>query len=397
MLGALAVIGGCGEDGGSGGSTGADATSAGNGPSTAPSGSPSTTNGQADASSPMTNDPDGTGDPGDASGVSLSDGDSATTGEPVGEPAIHWVGRIDDAMPGQWRYQWPNNGFVVRFDGTGLRVTMDDRARYHTVVVDGTVTQRLATARGEQQYVVAENLTPGVHVVEVYRQTEGFAGPTRVTSIDIDGELLAPPPVTRRIEIAGDSAAVGYGNLGRPCGDNAAATNAYESFGAIAAREVGGEVSIVAISGASISGNNRLPDNYDLQMQSEATPWDFAVAADAVVVELGINDFQSANDPPGNVWIADYLEFVRHIRDVRPSSFILLLSPGVITGAELATIEGYLQVIVDTRIDEGDRGIAWANVNFYAPGEGCANHPSVAQQGLLGTALADELSLYLGW
>lgn len=397
-LGLVASLGvaACGEGGspagGSGDTTAADATSVGSAPTSAPTGSPSTTTNPGDASSAMTNDPDSTGSPSDSSAVS----DTSSTGDIPGEPAIHWVGRIDDSTPGEWRYQWPNNGFVVRFDGTGLLVTMDDRARYHTVVVDGVVTQRMPTSQGEQQYVVAENLAPGVHVVEVYRQTEGYAGPTRVTSIDIEGELLAPPPVSRRIEIAGDSGAAGYGNLGRPCGDSNESTNAYESYGAIAAREVGGEASIVAMSGASISGNNRLPDNYDLRMQSEGTPWDFSVQADAVVVWLGTNDFLGQNDPPGDVWIADYLEFVRHIRDSHASSFILMVSPAAITGAELATVEGYLQVIVDTRMDEGDRGIAWANLN-YEQGQGCANHPSVAQQGVLGTSLADELSLYLDW
>ena len=154
-----------------------------------------------------------------------SDG-SESTGGPPAEPAIHWVGRIDTSDPTRTRFGWSGAGFVVRFDGTGVSTRLDDAARYFTLVVDGTVQPTVATAGGEQDFVLATGLTPGEHVVEFYRRTEGSFGPSSVLSIDIEGELLAPPAVTRRMEIIGDSITCGYGNEGiAPCSFSAETEN----------------------------------------------------------------------------------------------------------------------------------------------------------------------------
>ena len=44
---------------------------------------------------------------------------------------------------------WSGTGFVVRFDGTGASVRMDDAAHYWTLVVDGTVQPRFDTQGGD--------------------------------------------------------------------------------------------------------------------------------------------------------------------------------------------------------------------------------------------------------
>ncbi|HET6585198.1 MAG TPA: hypothetical protein VFG69_17190, partial [Nannocystaceae bacterium] len=94
-------------------------------------------------------DSQGTNDTNDGTGD-----ESSTTGEPT-EPAVHWIGRYDDSDPPRKRFGWSGVGFVVRFDGTGASVTMDDAAGWWTLVVDGQVQAPFTTSGGEQSFSLA--------------------------------------------------------------------------------------------------------------------------------------------------------------------------------------------------------------------------------------------------
>lgn len=332
-----------------------------------------------------------------------SGGDDTTTNRPPAEPAVHWVGRIDTSAPDRTRFSWSGAGFVVRFDGTGVSATMDDAGRYFTVVVDGVQQANLATTPGEQQYALATDLPPGEHTVEVYRRTEGNFGPTSVLSIDIDGELLAPPPVSRRIEIVGDSITCGYGNEGEaPCSFSAETENHYITYGAIAARQVAAELSTVAWSGKGVIFNygdnvtEPLPEVYDRIIATEPQPWDYDWQPDVVAINLGTNDFSTDGDPTAEQYVGAYVQFTSHIRDVNPDAYILLLAPSLF-GAELPIVEGYLQQVVDARTMAGDPAIGWANVNVEWIGSGCDGHPSAATHVNMGARLVQELQARLGW
>ncbi len=330
--------------------------------------------------------------------------ESSSTGEPPAEPAIHWVGRTDTSDPSRTRVGWSGGGFVVRFDGTGVSARMDDAARYFTVVVDGAVQPNLATSPGEQDYAIATGLAPGEHTVEVYRRTEGSFGPTSFVSVDIEGELLAPPPVERRIEIIGDSITCGYGNEGAsPCSFSAETENHYMTYGAIAARAVGAELSTVAWSGKGIiynygnDTNEPLPYVYDRTLATDgALVWDFAWQPDVVAVNLGTNDFSTDGDPTQELFVGAYTDFAAHLRSVYPNAYILLLAPSLF-GDELTMVEGYLQQVVDNRIAANDTQIDWANINVEWIGSGCDGHPTVATHEGMAGRLVEELGLHLGW
>src|SRR5690606_28592574 len=122
--------------------------------------------------------------------TSTSDSDTST-GEPdPGVAEVHYVGRHDASDPSQVRMGWSGVGLVFRFEGTDASVTMDDAARYFTVVVDGEVQPTLATMPGEHSYPLAVGLPAGEHTIELYRQTEGSFGTTVVLGIDLAGGEL---------------------------------------------------------------------------------------------------------------------------------------------------------------------------------------------------------------
>lgn len=341
---------------------------------------------------------------GESSGSGVGETGGSTTDDPPPEPpAIHYIGRHDASDPGHVRMGWSGVGAVFRFDGTGASVRLDDSGRYFTVLVDGVLQPNLATTPGEQLYPLAQGLPAGEHTVELYRRTEGSFGPTVMLGVELEGELLAPPPVQRRIEIVGDSITCGYGDEGvAPCSFSAETENHYLTYGAVAARALGAELSTVAWSGKGVVNNygddvfEPLPTIYDRLLATDAAPWDFSWQPDVVVINLGTNDFSTDNDPPENVFVPAYVGFLAHLRAVYPDAFILAIAPSLY-GAEVQMVAGYLQSAVDQRHTAGDFDVAFADVNVEWIGSGCDGHPSVATHANMGAKLADTLKAELGW
>lgn len=327
----------------------------------------------------------------------------ATTGEPPAEPGVHYVGRHDASDPGHVRMGWSGVGAVFRFDGTGASVTLDDAGRYFTVVVDGAVQPPLATTPGEQSYPLAAGLAPGEHTIELYRRTEGSFGPTVILGVEVDGELLPPPPVTRRIEIVGDSITAGYGVEGTdPCNFSAETENHYLTYGSVAARALGAELSAVAWSGKGVIYNygddkaDPLPAIYDRLIAVEPAPWDFSWQPDVVVVNLGTNDFSTGDDPPEGVFVPAYVALLAHLREVYPDTLLLAVAPSL-WGDEATLVAGYLQSAIAERHAAGDLEVDFADINVPWIGSGCDGHPSVATHEGMGMRLVEELQARLGW
>ena len=393
---------GCGDAGSDDdgdGSTGSDETTAGS----ASSPTASATDPPSATDTPTVTDPD-TSDDLDTSDTVVDTGDeSSTTGEPT-EPAVHWVGRYDDSDGAHHRFGWSGAGLVVRFDGTGASVTMDDAAGWWTVVVDGQVQAPLTTSGGEQSYTLATGLPAGEHVIELYRRTEGSFGPSSIGEVVLEGELLPPPGVTRRIEVIGDSITCGYGNEGpdKFCNFSADTENHYLAYGPVAARAVGAEIVTVAWSGKGIINNygddtfEPLPQIYDRTIASEPTAWDFSWQPDVVVINLGTNDFSTDGDPSEGDFVGAYVAFLAHLREVYPDALIMPVAP-LLGGDELTMVEGYIQSAIDMRAGAGDTNLAFANINVDPIGWGCDYHPSAATHAAMGELLADELALQLGW
>ena len=359
--------------------------------------------GDASTGAPGSTTGQGSTGPAPTTGADTTATTATTTGEPPPEPAVHYVGRHDDSDPNHVRMGWSGVGAVFRFKGTGASVRLDDNAKYFTVVLDGLVQPPLATTPGEQSYPLAQALAPVEHTIELYRRTEGSFGPTVLLGVDIEGELLAPPPVQRRIEIIGDSITCGYGNEGTdPCNFSAETENHYLTYGAVAARALGAELSTVAWSGKGVVNNygddvnEPMPQIYDRLLASDGAPWTFTWQPDVVVINLGTNDFSTEGDPPEGVFVPAYVQFLTHLREVYPDAFILAIAPSLF-GAEADMVAGYLQSAVDARHMAGDPEVAFADVNVQWIGAGCDGHPSVATHAAMGARLVETLQAQLGW
>jgi lysophospholipase L1-like esterase len=325
---------------------------------------------------------------------------------PPPEPAIHFVGRHESNGPDAARFGWPGTGFLFRFEGTAASVQMNDPSGYFTVIVDGQEQPRLETSQGEKTYALASGLTDGVHTVEVYRRAEGFFGPTSVSSIDITGTLLAPPIPNRRIEILGDSISCGYGNEGpdQNCNFSADTENHYHTYGAIAARELGAELSTIAWSGKGVIFNygddkdEPLPTLFERTIPSESgSSWSFAWQPDAVLINLGTNDFSTDDDPTESQFVGAYVAMLEDIRGVYPNARILCTVAPLLSAADRTLVMGTIQDAIDARAASGDSNVKRIDLDVDAIGWGCDWHPSIATHEAMAALLVSSLRSELGW
>jgi lysophospholipase L1-like esterase len=339
---------------------------------------------------------------------------------PVPPPAgvvalgVRWIGRVDlTSEPTHPRFSWSGTGFVARFDGTALSADLygTGSTAIFKAVVDGTPQPTFTSTPGTATYMLASGLAAGVHTVELYRQTEGQQGETRLIKITVDGTLMDPPAgASRLIEVIGDSITCGYGNLGTINDLNASDCYPLEShwdtYAAIAGRALGAEVSTIAASGRGIVRNyagdttGTMPMLYPRTVTNAASPtWDFQVEPQAVVINLGTNDISNNKGDPGTAFRDTYRTLLETIRHEYPHTYIICIIAPLLNGGDLATISGHIKAAVDARTAAGDSKVELFNQipaqtsDKYA----CQYHPNIAENMIMADLLVGELKAKLGW
>ncbi|KAI8804705.1 SGNH hydrolase-type esterase domain-containing protein [Cladochytrium replicatum] len=343
--------------------------------------------------------------------------------QPTGNPGVLWVGRVNTTNASGPRFSWQGSGFVANVAGSTIAIKL--RADYSTTeffqpVVDGVVRPRIKVAPGaDTEVVVATGLSSGNHRVEFYRDTEAADGFTTFLGFTAGTVKSAPAAANRRIEIVGDSISAGYGNLGVEPHPNWVANPVchyspenstwYQTYGAIAGRAFGAEVSTVARSGWGIvhgyggDTNAKLPLIYDQTVGVWFTDkWTFKPTVDAVAINLGTNDWSTGD--PGTTYETLYLAFLKTIRANYPNAYIFLTIGPMLGASDLAVAKGRLSSVVSTwKAQTSDTKIAvfdYGTQNLGSNGEipsGCDWHPSLDTHKAMAETLKAKLSAALGW
>jgi lysophospholipase L1-like esterase len=331
------------------------------------------------------------------------EGGAAGGGDPQPPPwteLVHIVGRHEQVAAGRVRYGWPGTGVRVRFHGTALWLTMDDRARYHDVRIDDREPERLDTQPGERRYAVARDLPEGEHTVVIRRRTEGHVGPTELIAVETDGRLLPAPAPALRMEVVGDSITAGYGNegLSRYCKFTPKTENHLRSYAALAAAEVGAELSAIAWSGKGVARNyggelvEPLPAIYARSVPTEpASQWVERAPADVVLVNLGTNDFSTDADPTAEEFVAAYVALLEAVRARHPDAPILCTVAPLLGDDERAVVESYIDQAIALREHAGDMELQRIALHEDARGWGCDWHPSAATHAAIAERLVPAL------
>ncbi|MGB5326012.1 MAG: Ig-like domain-containing protein [Pseudomonadales bacterium] len=316
---------------------------------------------------------------------------------------VRYVGRFDDTDPGAVRFSWSGGGFVLRFRGTGARATMRG-GRYFTVVVDGEVQPRLAVSLSDATYELASNLANGEHTIEVYRRTSVAFEPSVVSAVEVDGQPLPVPAPTRYVEVVGDSWSTGHGVDGpnANCSFSAETENHYVTWGAIAARAVGAELSTVAAGGKGIvrdstgNRNEQMPTLYERVIASEAGSTGIIRPVDAVIVSLGANDFIGGALP--TEFVVEYASFLEQIRARHPDALIACVWPQLDNPLETQRARTAIDAAIALRTTVGDSRVIGADLELEQLVDfGCDFHPGARTHELMAEKTVEFLMDELGW
>lgn len=356
-------------------------------------------------------------------------GEGGDGGGGSGEATVRFIGRFDTTDPAGPRFGWPGSAIVTRFSGTGIRVRFNDESpvndgpNYFEVVIDGKSRGALAVSGPNKVYTVAENLPDGEHDLLLHRRTEGLVGWSQFLEfIPEEGERLLPvaPAPARRIEVIGDSISAGYGVDGpdETCPFTSATENNYLTYGAIAARQLGADATIIAWSGRGVYRNYAdepaptMPEIYGRTVPNQQAPaWDFSSwVPHVVVINLGTNDFSVDRNNkgvnPGEAFRAAYAALVETVRTNYPDAVIFctvgpMLSDTYPEGTmALSTARSYINRVVEDRKRGGDdkvRFLEFPQQDGAANGLGCDWHPSAKTHQLMAQQLAEAISAELGW
>lgn len=334
---------------------------------------------------------------------------------------VRWIGRVDVGNAAGPRFAWSGTGFVATVSGTTISVKLRTSGSSDPVffqpVVDNMPLPRVSAASGDQTVTLASNLPNGDHVVELYRETEGRYG-TTVFEGFTDGTLKAPPASPGRlIEVVGDSISAGYGNLGSEQHPNGGADpdggcrfstqteSAYATYGALAARTLGADPSLIAVSGWGIyrdnnnSTSNVLPAVYPDELGLVGSPtWSFQPEPQAVIINLGTNDF-ARGDPGQTQFEGAYSAFIATVRGKYPDAWIFCTVGPLLYGTGLATATGYIQAVVSNAQAAGDMKVKYLDFGLQntSMGTGCDYHPNTIEHQAMATKLVAALRAALRW
>lgn len=308
------------------------------------------------------------------------------------------------------RFENEGEGYACEWPGTAVRISTKSKtvtARFQAstkndrwqVDVDGKPTEILKLDPKVKEYTITlpdDNL----HTVTMVRRTETFAGKT--VYLGTVGSTAPWRGSERRIHVIGDSISAGYGVDGAKKEEHYSVetANAYMTYGWIAARALKADCTIVAWSGRKMWPDNTIPEVYDYNLPNEkiGKPNDFA---DAVVINLGTNDFGQKN-PEKTKWCDAYRAFVLKIRAKFPKSHIYLATGSMMSDnwppnqKSLSTLKDYLESIVNTVHDPLIHRIDFA-IQDEKDGIGSDWHPNGVTQYRMGLHLAEALKKDLGW
>ena len=334
---------------------------------------------------------------------------------------------------------WTCSGFTVGVDGTYLKVKVI--AMYDLMppmpnfppsppdwpcigaVVDGELTGRTECRNEEAEWVTlwegAEKKRQEIRFVKLSENSKGKLG---VLEVETDGEFFKPEEKNlKKIEIIGDSISCGFGN---EAPDNSMVfktmeENGWTSYGAMAARELGYEFSIISESGICVT-RPKYPmfdqhamdeiyqytdEPYDSRREEKPALWDFkANPQDIVVINLGTNDgnairfykeFETIEE--NEKWFHEGCRrFIKMVRDLNgPDTWILF---------GLGSMAYYLYFLIKEAVDEfraetGDekiRAFEFVPINVMFEGHGAGGHPSQKTHDRMAKELVKYTQKFIG-
>lgn len=323
---------------------------------------------------------------------------------------ILYVGRFDDSQPAGPRCAWSASSVTLRFKGTAAEARMSGGSNDRwQIIVDGRATKILTMAGKPALFSLASDLNPGVHTMTLFKLGEPIWGTTQIMSFRLapDSKLLPMRGSPRHFEVIGDSISAGYGDQAPNQTFHFAAKteNAYLTYGAIAARDLKAQYVCIAWSGKCLWPKNTIPKIYGRVLpQDPKSRWNYAWKPQAILINLGTNDF-AGGDPAERGWVSAYLAFIRRLRKHDPGASIFCALSPMLSNSWSASKNArsmchrYILAAVDKCHRLGYRKVYFLDFPMQTGkyGFGADWHPSVGEHRYMAAIVEQELREKLGW
>ncbi len=327
------------------------------------------------------------------------------------DPAIRYSGRFDFSNPKNVVFDWPGVSITASFKGSSVAVRLKDRTNEYAVIIDNHA-PRILTPDSSGISRIATGLTDSlIHTITIRKRTESLVGKGEFMGFIVDrGRILLPlpPPSERRIEFIGNSITSGYGDEGDSTGHFDPKTeNATMAYAAITARALQADYHLVSYSGrgmvrnygdSSMVSREPMPALYErICFADSVKKWDFSSwIPQAVVINLGTNDFSTRPHPDSTTFTGAYIRFVNRVRALYPGVTIFCVCGPMI--AEPCT--GYVRAVVESLTKKRDNDIFYVEIkpSELGPADwGADHHPNITGMSIMAGRLAPVIRLYMNW
>ncbi|GHV00335.1 endoglucanase [Bacteroidia bacterium] len=329
---------------------------------------------------------------------------------PADSDKITYTGRVVKTGDGSVSFDW--SGVYLRFRFTGDRLAMragDTRSNYYLLFIDGKYVREI-NIRGEERLIeLGCDLGAGVHRAMLYKRTEAGEGTTTIRGFTLadGGKILAwTGAPTRKIEFIGDSMTCGFGSETTDPGEEytAETENAYHSYASVAARLLNADYTLIAHSGQGVVrnyGDSKRASDYTMRQrfftaydQNPDPKWDFSLwRPDAVVINLGTNDFSTSPLPSAAEFIKGYRELLSSVRKAYGEIPIFCLSSPMSSRTQRECVE-------KAATESNDKNMFFIPMYSYVlhyPDDYGAGHPNSKGHQKLAMLLAPYISSVMGW
>ncbi len=329
-------------------------------------------------------------------------------------PGIQYVGRFDFSRPGKAVFDWAGVYIRARFTGTSCAVMLADSTDEYAVTVDDHAPKIFAFRGGNVHPIVAGLPDSVAHTITIQKKTEPLVGHGVFMGFVLDkgARLLRPEPrPRRRIEFIGNSITCGYGVLSDSsgCHFSPQTEDAGMSYAGQVARDLNADYSLISFSGKGVVRNygdrdrispDPMPSYYDRTCCFDSTLiWDFkSWVPQAVVINLGTNDFSTQPYPDSSEFKDAYGKLIDRVRALYPGVTVFCAIGPMVE----EPCERYIRDVVR---EQQARGGVYHDVYFIdIPREamtdddwGCDMHPNVFGSMKMAHIIVPIIRLWMNW
>ena len=331
------------------------------------------------------------------------------------DPFIQYVGRFDFSNPKKVIFDWAGVYIVARFEGSSCSIRLDDNKNEYAVTIDEHAPELLKTDSATKIYKVASGLKESVpHTIMIQKRTEALVGKGIFMGFILEkGKRLLMPDKrpNKRIEFIGNSITSGYGVEGKnhDCHFSPETENACMSYAAMTARALDADYSLVSYSGRGVVRNygdknktsvNPMPSLYDRTCYFDSTKkWNFNEwIPQAVVINLGTNDFSTQPYPDKKVFQNAYNKLINRVRSLYPHVTIFCMCGPMIGEPCLTDIK---EVVEQQLKREGkDKDVYFVEIKRSMMNDsdwGCDWHPNIYGSLKTMNVLVPVIKLRMNW